>query len=286
MAVEGSSTQAFLFADLAGFTALTDAHGDDEATELAENFAAHVRGLLPEYGAELIKTIGDEVMVWVETADRAVDLGLRIVEDLARPGLPPVRVGIHCGPAVPRHGDWFGSTVNLASRVNGAARTGEVLLTEFTRQCLTEDGIKIEPRGERYFRHVVDPVPVYRAVAPEGDAGHHLEIDPVCRMAVDRDAPAGTRHRRGETYYFCSARCLEAFDSEPRRYVASRPAAQVARRGFFLNLASFLAVGAFHAIGWITDTAHDPGGFPVFVIVGALWALLLALHYRAVRRVL
>jgi adenylate cyclase len=286
MAVESSSTQAFLFADLAGFTALTEAHGDEEATELAENFAERVRALLPEYGGELVKTIGDEVMVRVATADRAVELGLRIVDELARPGLPPVRVGIHCGRAVSRHGDWFGSTINLASRVNGAARTGEVLLTESTRQRLTANGVTIEPRGERYFRHVVDPVPVYRAVSPEGDAGHHLEIDPVCRMAVDPAAPAGTRHRRGERYYFCSGDCLQAFDANPRRYVASSPAARVARRGFLINLGAFLGVGAFHAIGWITASGHEPGAFPTFVIVAVVWALLLAFHYRAVRRVL
>ena len=281
-----SATQAFLFADLAGFTALTEAHGDDSATELAENFAERVRAVLPEYGGELVKTIGDEVMVRVESADRAVELGLRIVDELARPGLPPVRVGIHCGPAVPRHGDWYGSTVNLASRVNGAARTGEVLLTEFTRQCLKGNGFTIEPRGERYFRHVVEPVPVYRAVAPDGDAGHHLEIDPVCRMAVDPADPVGTRHRRGETYYFCSDACLRAFDAAPRRYVASSPAARVARRGFLINLAAFAAVGAFHAVGWITDSGHEPGGFPAFAVVAAAWAVLLAIHYGAVRRVL
>ena len=281
----GDREQAFLFADLAGFTALTEAHGDADATEIAEAFAERVRGLLPEYGAELIKTIGDEVMVRVGDADRAVELGLRIVEELARPGLPPVRVGIHCGPAIPRGGDWFGGTINLASRVNGAARTGEVLLTEAAMRCLRDGGNTVEPRGERYFRHIPDPVPVYRAISPTG-GGHHLEIDPVCRMAVDPQAPAGTRHRRGETYFFCSAGCAEAFDANPRRYVASSPAARVARRGFLINLAAFAAVGAFHAIGWITDAGHERSGFPTFLIVGAVWALVLALHYRAVRRVL
>jgi adenylate cyclase len=276
---------AFLFADLAGFTALTEAHGDAEATEIAESFAARVRGLLPEYGGELVKTIGDEVMVSLDSPERAVALGLRIVEDLAHPGLPPVRVGIHCGPALRRDGDWFGGTVNLASRVAGAARTGEVLITEHTKTCLEGEGFALEPRGRRYFRHVVDPVGLYRAVG-SGGAGHHLEIDPVCRMAVDPHGPAATRRRRGETFYFCSAECELEFNADPRRYVATSPAARAARRGFLINAAVFATVTAAHVIGWTAGAEHTGIEQPLFLAIAALWAGGLVWHYRAVRRVL
>ena len=280
-----SANSAFLFADLAGFTALTEAHGDAEATQIAGDFAARVRSVLPEYDGELVKTIGDAVMVRLDSPDRAVALGLRIVEELAHPGLPPVRVGIHCGSAVQRNQDWFGGTVNLASRISGAARTGEVLLTEQTKRCLDGDGYTLEPRGRRYFKHIVDPVPVYRAVGG-GRAGQHLEIDPVCRMAVDPQAPMATRHRRGVTYYFCSQECEHAFSADPRRYIATSPAARTARRGFLINLATFLAVGTAHIVGWATDGAHERGDPPAFLFIGAAWTIVLALHYRAVRGVL
>ncbi|MGH2984338.1 MAG: adenylate/guanylate cyclase domain-containing protein, partial [Solirubrobacterales bacterium] len=199
-----SAVSTFVFADLAGFTALTEAHGDVEAIEIATAFAGQVRCLLPEYGAEEIKTIGDEVMIRVVDPEQAVRLGLRIVAELASPGSPPVRVGMHSGPAIGLDGDWFGGTVNLASRVVGAAKAGEVLLTEDTgRQAGHAEGLELEDQGRRYFRHLPEPVPVYRALE-SGDPGRELEVDPVCRMAVDPSEAAGSKHRRGLTYYFCS----------------------------------------------------------------------------------
>ena len=50
----------FLFADIAGFTALTEAHGDDHAADLVANFCEAVR-VLPEYDARAVKSIGDAV---------------------------------------------------------------------------------------------------------------------------------------------------------------------------------------------------------------------------------
>jgi adenylate cyclase len=281
----GTDSSTFLFADLAGFTALTEAHGDAEATEIALDFAANVRAMLGEYEGEEVKTIGDEVMVRVADPIRAIQLGLRIVERLARPGSPPVRVGMHSGPAVARDGDWFGGTVNLASRVAGAARPGEVLLTESTRLQAGEPAeVEFEQRGDRFFKHIPAPIPVYRAVDGRG-AGHHLEIDPVCRMAVDPEAAVRARRRRGISYYFCSSECARAFDEDPRRYVASSPAARVARRGFLINLAAFLTVGMIHLFVWGLAPEHEAGS-PWMLSLYGVWAGALVIHYRSIRRVL
>src|SRR5947209_10565743 len=60
-----------------------------------------------------------------------ISLGVAIVRELERlPGFPPVRVGVHHGPAVERGGDWYGNTVNVASRLCSAASGGEVLVSE------------------------------------------------------------------------------------------------------------------------------------------------------------
>jgi adenylate cyclase len=126
----------FVFADLAGFTALTEAMGDEDAADLAGNFCAQVRELAPGYSAEAIKTIGDALMLRGTDAGQAILLGLRIVNDIGgRHYWPTVRVGMHAGPATERDGDWFGTTVNVAARVSGIAAGGEVLLTEATRAC-------------------------------------------------------------------------------------------------------------------------------------------------------
>lgn len=219
-----NDSQTFVFADLAGFTALTEAHGDVEAIEIASDFADRVRALLAEHHAEEIKTIGDEVMLRVPDASDAVRLGLRITKELAAHGRPPVRVGMHSGPAVSRDGDWFGGTVNLASRVAEAAHPGEVMLTESTRRELEEtDGFEVVERGPRYFKNIPEPIPVHRAI-PVGEAPLELEVDPVCKMAVDPKRAAATRHRVGLTYWFCSEECAAAFSNDPRSFIATSAA--------------------------------------------------------------
>ena len=177
--------QTFLFADLSGFTALTEAHGDYQAAELVAQFDEAVRDLLPIHGGEEIKTIGDAIMVRVPEAEAAVRLGLDIVHALyRRPGFPVVHVGMHTGPAVQQGSDWFGASVNVAARVAGAAGGDEVLLTETTREALGEvDGVELESRGKVRFRNVSEPVHVYRAYLPGARLGD-LPIDPVCRMTV------------------------------------------------------------------------------------------------------
>jgi class 3 adenylate cyclase len=78
----GTSTQAaatFVFADIAGFTALTEAHGDDEAAALLAEFCAAVNAELPAFCGTQVKSIGDALMLRVPEPAEAVRLGLRIV---------------------------------------------------------------------------------------------------------------------------------------------------------------------------------------------------------------
>src|SRR3954469_25143983 len=124
----------FIFTDLVGFTTLTAERGDDHGADVALAFYARVRALLAHDGAEEVKTIGDAMMLRCTDPARAAALGLRIVRATeVAPALPPVRVGVHTGPAVCRDGDWYGTTVNVAARVCSAAGGGEVLVSEQTR---------------------------------------------------------------------------------------------------------------------------------------------------------
>src|SRR5215510_3841557 len=121
--VPGDAT--FLFADIAGFTALTEAHGDEHAVALVEEFAGAVQRELPPIAGEYVKSVGDALMVRVPDPGDAVRLGLRITHGLLRGHeAPAVRVGLHHGSAVARDGDYFGSTVNVAARVSALAAGG------------------------------------------------------------------------------------------------------------------------------------------------------------------
>ena len=214
----------FLFADLAGFTALTEAHGDERATELAFEFFDAVGELLAEHRTERVKAIGDELMLRGEDPADAVRLAVRIVGEVgAQHGFPMVRIGLNTGPAVARDGDWFGSAVNLAARVAALAGGGEVLATEATRQAAGDPaGIEWQARGSRAFRNIAQQVSIFAALAGER-LGSGLVIDPVCRMALDPTTAAGQLTHRGTRFHFCSLRCASAFAADPDHYATTEP---------------------------------------------------------------
>jgi adenylate cyclase len=217
--------QTFLFADLSGFTALTEAHGDEQAVEFATEFSSAVQGFLADYSAEEVKTIGDATMIRCRDAGQAIRLGLRIVQEVGgRPGFPAVRVGMDTGSAIERNGDWFGGTVNLAARVAGAAGGGEVILTEATRVASGElDDLRLRELGRRSLRNVAHPVSLFEARAQGPRFGGELPIDPVCRMAVDPSHSAGQLTHDGITYHFCSLGCAAKFAADPGLYAQGEP---------------------------------------------------------------
>jgi class 3 adenylate cyclase len=217
---DATVTATFLFADIAGFTALTEAHGDLEAATLVADFCAAVRAELPASGASEVKTIGDAVMLSVPDPAAAILLGLRITHDLMHGhGAPAVRVGLHHGTAIEREGDYFGAAVNLAARVSAEASAGEVLVTGSTAALApTLEGVLYEPRGRRTLRNIREPVELFAAVRA-GDSSHGpLPRDPVCRMAVDPEHATGRLVHEDTTYFFCSLACAGAFARDPERF--------------------------------------------------------------------
>jgi adenylate cyclase len=156
----------FLFADLVDFTRFTVKHGDERAADLAVSFHARVCELAAELGCHVVKAIGDAVMVRSENGDAAVELANRILRLAEDNGFPAARVGLDTGPAVKRNDDWFGSTVNTASRVASAASAGELLMTERSRDAtagMTSGAIS--KRGQRRLKGLPDHT-LYGAALP------------------------------------------------------------------------------------------------------------------------
>jgi len=142
----GQVTVTLCFIDLTGFTRYTEEEGDMEALDVVEHFVETVESTLPRE-ATIVKTIGDEVMV---VSPDAASLTAWAVGFLSRfPQRPQPRVGIHCGEAVYRDGDYFGSQVNLAHRVVNRALAGEVLVTDRVAEAIGErEGLGLEPIGQ------------------------------------------------------------------------------------------------------------------------------------------
>ena len=210
----------FLFADLAGFTALTEAHGDQEAADVAAEFSTAVRGLLPSHEAREVKALGDALMIHGRDAAASIRLGLAIVHDVGgQHGFPAVRVGMNTGEALEREADWFGTTVNIAARVSGTASGGEVLLTDATKTAAGELGdVHLRERGRRVLKNIAEPVLLFEAVREGQRDAADRPIDPVCRMAVDPLHSAGRLRYDGVEFHFCSLRCAAAFAADPTKY--------------------------------------------------------------------
>lgn len=216
--MEGSPREyTFVFADLAGFTSLTEAHGDEGGASVATRLHEIVRGALGE--AQLVKTLGDGVMIAAATSEVALEVARRIAEAVAAlPNFPYLRLGVHRGPAIVRDGDFFGNAVNLAARVMAAARPGQALCTEVVAEQATAAACaQTVPLGVVRLKHVKEPVGLYELTFERQPTGFSY-MDPVCRMQVPAARAVSIRHA-GSTIRFCSTHCADAFVADPDAYL-------------------------------------------------------------------
>ena len=209
----------FLFADIAGFTALTEAHGDEQAVQLVDAFANAVQAELPRFNGEYVKTIGDALMLRVPDTRDAITLGLWITQSaISGHQAPSVRVGGNHGAAIARGDDYFGTTINVAARVSALARGGELLVTGNTAALAPDiEGVVYESRGRQALRNVAEPLEVF-AVVRVGESAAPRVIDPVCQMVVDPERAVGRLMVGEKAHFFCSLSCTAAFAEHPERY--------------------------------------------------------------------
>jgi adenylate cyclase len=155
----GRISMTFCFVDITGFTRYTEEEGDEEALDLIERFVETVEDTLPAE-ATIVKTIGDEVMI---VSPDPVTLTEWAVGFLGLFGeRPQPRVGLHCGQAVYRDGDYFGGDVNLAHRVVARAVGGEVMVTREVVDAIGDsDYLGFEPIGEVDLKGVTRPTELF-----------------------------------------------------------------------------------------------------------------------------
>jgi adenylate cyclase len=156
---------AIAFADLAGYTRLTEEQGDEEAVSTVERFVEAVHQTLPE-DARVIKTLGDEVMVVGSDPAALTDWAVRFQRLLSSQD-PPPRIGLHYGETLYRDGDYYGREVNQAARVVARAAGGEVLVTRPVVDAAA-NGIRYELIGEVRLKGFSEPTELYLATLAAG----------------------------------------------------------------------------------------------------------------------
>jgi adenylate cyclase len=153
---------AVAFADLVGFTELGETIPVEELGSVAGRLSRLAEDVI-EPPVKIVKEIGDAVMLVSPDPAPLVEAGLRLVEGSeGEDGLPAIRAGIAYGPAVNRWGDWYGPTVNVASRLTNRARPLSVLATEAVRESTGRD-FQWSFAGEKKLKGLSSPVRTFRA---------------------------------------------------------------------------------------------------------------------------
>jgi adenylate cyclase len=165
-AVDTAAPRAIVFADLSGYTRLTEEHGDEAAVRIAASLQKRAEAVAVDKGGRLVKLLGDGAMLYFRDPARGVEAGAELVAALiAELGLA-VHAGIHVGPVIERDRDVFGRTVNLASRIAATAGPGEVIVSEAVVGAVTNSGLRFERVGEAELKGLPAPVTLFRVVVP------------------------------------------------------------------------------------------------------------------------
>jgi adenylate cyclase len=162
------------FADMVGFTLLSQHLGDEELAAVVSRFEQLAHDTVVGLGGRVVKMIGDEAMFVVQTATSAAEIGLSLAEAYAGDELlSDVRVALAFGPVLVQDGDFYGPVVNLASRLVGVANPGTVLISDALRSALVDEeseGFDTRALRSRALKDI-GRVQVWKLVRPGSEPG-------------------------------------------------------------------------------------------------------------------
>ncbi len=156
-------SSAIVFFDLTGYTQLTEERGDAAAADFALRLAELVQEVAARYNGRPVKLLGDGVMLHFAAPPDAVMCAFELVDRTLKAGLPPAHVGVNAGPVIVRDGDYFGRTVNIASRIADYARSHEILVTPEVKAATGAEPIQYESIGPVLLQGVRDKVTLFLA---------------------------------------------------------------------------------------------------------------------------
>lgn len=208
------------FVDLAGFTALTEAHGDGEAADTQQAFADALREAVGDT-VECVKHLGDGALLASADGTQMLRSLTELVRTWsAQPHAPLARIGVHAGAALKVHTlhglDYLGSTVNVAARICELAAGGQLIYSDRLDREVAAAGLASVALGRRSLRGISR---TFGLGLVELTRAADVPLDPVCRMPVPQGTGAGALEYEGTTWSFCSLRCAGAFAGSPSSYV-------------------------------------------------------------------
>ena len=153
---------AIAFVDLAGYTTLTEEHGDEVAATAATALHDLADRTVRRHEGRIVKQLGDGVLIRFPSAEQALLAVTELMPAVVAAGLPPAHAGVAAGPVIVRDGDVFGRTVNLAARLSATAAPGEILVEEGVVVALPGGTAQFEPLERIQLHGFAETVAVWR----------------------------------------------------------------------------------------------------------------------------
>lgn len=162
---------AVVFVDISGYTTMTERRGDTEAVRASAIIRERTQRVARAHQGSLIKLLGDGAMIHFQDVRRAVAATFELMQTLGEEGLP-AHAGIHAGSMMEYDGDYYGSTVNLASRLAGQAGAGELVVSAAVMENTPAIGFDFELLEPVQLKGIDRPVEIYRVVTRSGPHQH------------------------------------------------------------------------------------------------------------------
>jgi len=199
---------AILIADLSGYTALTETHGSHAAADLIDQFIGIVdQSLIGD--CALHQIVGDEVLLISESPDHLLSTTRSIRQQLCdRHHFLQLHGGLHYGQLLKRKNSYFGTALNLASRMANLAGTGSILCSEDFKAALnSRSAVQFKALGRHTFKNLSEEKELFELTFGNFRSVH---IDPVCRMIIRHPESAITDPML-EGIFFCSEKCRSLY---------------------------------------------------------------------------
>lgn len=144
------------FADMVGYTELSNRASDAQLTHIIERFEGRTADIVAARGGRVMKLLGDEILFNTADASTLADIATQLVDTFRTdPDIPAVRIGLAYGTVVQHLGDIYGTTVNLASRLTALAEPSTVLTAPaLATRLVIHPGYRLHPLGTRHLRGI------------------------------------------------------------------------------------------------------------------------------------
>jgi len=202
---------AILMADLSGYTALTETHGSAAAADLIDKYMGIAANCLVG-DSRVHERVGDEIMIISSTPDFLLATALLIGKNTSNEeNFLMVHGGLHYGKVLERGNSYFGSAINVTSRIASKANAGTYWCSEEFVNALSDKSL-FTSKGHHFFKNIKNEKEVFE-ICIEGRQAFY--VDPICRMLI-LDPQNAIPHPTDGEQYFCSADCLEIYITEYR----------------------------------------------------------------------